>query len=66
MDIKKYTEISTDVWKLFRDKQTNVITWDAFWDGVHELNNKYEGHEGYTLMQKLLKVYFDELKEVNG
>ncbi len=64
MDIKQYTDISRDVWKLFKDKYTNEISWEKFWDGVHELNEEYEGCIAYEFMQKLLKLYFDELKEV--
>lgn len=62
--LEAYTDISRDVWKLFKDKYTNEISWAKFWDGVHELNEEYEGCIAYEFMQKLLKLYFDELKEV--
>lgn len=64
MDIKEYSKISADVWQLFKHKHEGEFTWDQFWDGVHKLNNDYEGHPGYKFMQALLKVYFDQIKEV--
>ena len=63
MDIKQYKDISADVWMIFKDKHTNAITWEKFWDGVHELNEKYYGCPAYEFMQKLLKVYFEELRD---
>lgn len=64
MDIKEYVKISADVWQLFKHKHEEEISWDQWWDGVHKLNNDYENHPGYKFMQVLLKVYFDQIKEV--
>lgn len=62
MDLDKYKEISGDVWKLFKDKHEEVISWEDFWVRTDELDGKYHGKPGYEFMQQLLKVYFNELR----
>ena len=64
LPIDLYKQISGDVWILFKNRHTEANGWEKFWDGVHELNEKYYGCPAYDFMQKLLKLYFDELKEV--
>jgi len=65
-DIIKYHEITTDVWKIFKKYQPSDANTDPFADDVHELDQKYKGTDYYRFMQKLLKVYFDELNELKG
>lgn len=33
---------------------------------IHDLDEKYKNTDGYEFMQKLLKVYFDELNKIKG
>ena len=60
----KYSEISRDVWILFKKYLLIDADLSTFTDDVHALDQKYAKKEGYQFMQKLLKVYFDELKEI--
>lgn len=64
--VSKYSEISTDVWVLFKKYLPTGVNLDEFAQDVHELNDKYERSDEYKFMQKLLKVYFDELNRVKG
>ena len=64
--VSKYREISGDVWILFKKFLPEGVDLDEFASDVHELNNKYEGTAEYKFMQKLLKVYFDELNKIKG
>lgn len=64
--VSEYREISGDVWILFKKYLPEGVNLDEFAQDVHELNNKYEGAAEYKFMQKLLKVYFDELNRVKG
>ena len=62
MDIKEYSKISADVWQLFKHKHEGEFTWDQFWDGVHKLNNDYEGQTGERrLLRKAYTVLVREL-----
>lgn len=63
----RYQEISADVWKVFKKYLPKESDLDTFVDDVHELNNKYEKNmDEFRFMNKLLKVYFDELNRVKG
>ena len=63
----RYQEISADVWKVFKKYLPEKADLDTFVDDVHELNNKYEPNMvEFRFMNKLLKVYFDELNRVKG
>ena len=69
MDIKAYTEISNDVWQVFKKYVPGDADLTTFTDDVHKLDQKY--HEAgdlkaYKFMQRLLKAYFDELGEIKG
>ena len=63
MDIKNYQEVSSDVWRIFKKYFPAEVTLETFADDVHALDEKYRNKniEEYRFMQKLLKVYFDEL-----
>lgn len=61
-----YKDVSADVWVIFKKYLPEGVNLDEFAQDVHELNNKYEGAAEYKFMQKLLKVYFDELNRVKG
>ena len=64
--VSKYSAISTDVWVLFKKYLPINAELSEFAQDVHELNDKYERSDEYRFMQKLLKVYFDELNRVKG
>lgn len=65
--VSKYSEISRDVWVLFKKYLPISADLTKFVDDVHELNNKYEANmDEFRFMNKLLKVYFDELNRVKG
>ena len=65
-EIAKYQGISADVWMFFKkylptDADTMTVAQD-----IHNLDEKYKNTDGYKFMQKLLKVYFDELNRIKG
>lgn len=63
----RYQEISADVWRVFKKYLPEESDLETFVDDVHELNNKYEPNmDEFRFMNKLLKVYFDELNRVKG
>lgn len=64
--VSKYSAISTDVWTLFKKYLPIDADLSAFTDDIHALDQKYAKEDEYRFMQKLLKVYFDELKEIKG
>lgn len=64
--VSKYSEISRDVWVLFKKYLPIDADLTPFADDVHDLDTKYKGTDGYQFMQKLLKVYFDELNRMKG
>lgn len=64
--VSKYSEISTNVWVLFKKYLHTDADLNTFADDVHKLTVKYEGTDECQFMQKLLKVYFDELNRVKG
>lgn len=65
--IDEYKTISADVWLLFKKYFPPDADLNEFADDVHKLDEKYRGDvRQYCFMQKLLKVYFDELKELRG
>ena len=66
MDSKKYMEISNDIWRVFKRYLPDNADLSKFAADVHYLDRKYAKDEGYQFMQKLLKVYFDELKELKA
>ena len=67
--VSKYRAISTDIWVLFKKYLPIDADLSAFTEDVHELDQKYHDMndlEAYGFMQKLLKVYFDELNRIKG
>ena len=67
MELKVYKEISADVWKLFKKYQPKGVDLNEFAADVHVLDRKYENNrEEFMFMNKLLKVYFDELHRIKG
>ena len=67
MDINKYQEISADIWKLFKKYHSDEAQVFEFPKDAHELHVKYEAdEEALKFMQRLLKVYFDELTKTKG
>ena len=64
--VSKYSEISTNIWVLFKKYLPADADLTTFADDVHALDQKYKDQDGYKFMQKLLKVYFDELNELKG
>lgn len=67
MELKVYKEISADVWKLFKKYQPKGVDLNEFAADVHVLDRKYENNrEEFMFMNKLLKVYFDELNRIRG
>ena len=63
MNKKNYREISNDVWQLFKKYLPENADTSKFAEDVHELDVKYKSD---PFMQKLLKVYFDELNRIKG
>jgi hypothetical protein len=61
--IEEYKQISGDVWTIFKTYFPEDADISSFADEVHKLDLKYKSD---PFMQKLLKVYFDELKELKG
>lgn len=64
--IELYRGISSDVWKVFKKYVPEGADILDFPKDVHALDNKYKDQAGYRFMQKLLKVYFDELNKIKG
>ena len=64
--VSKYSEISTNIWVLFKKYLPYDADLDEFADDVHQLTEKYGDTEYREFMQKLLKVYFDELNRIKG
>lgn len=64
--IAEYQGISADVWKIFKKYFPSGSNTDTFADDVHALDEKYKGTDGYEFMQKLMKVYFQELNKIKG
>lgn len=65
-EMAKYREISADVWKIFTTYLPDGVSTDDFAEQIHELDGKYKGGPGYEFMQRLMKVYFDELRGLKG
>lgn len=65
-NITEYHEITIDAWKIFKKYQAADADLDEFTSDVGVLDEKYRDRSGYKFMQKLLKVYFEELVEVKG
>lgn len=65
--LEEYREISQDVWTVFKKYFPKDVSSDTFVDDVRVLDEKYkENPRTYEFMQKLLKVYFQELNELRG
>lgn len=64
--LEEYRQISADVWGIFKRYLPKDANAAPFADDVHDLDTKYKGTDGYQFMQKLLKVYFDELNRMKG
>ena len=64
--VSKYREISTFVWEFFKKYlpvDADLITVP---DDIHWFTEEYGDSEYRDFMQKLLKVYFDELNRIKG
>jgi hypothetical protein len=66
MDIKKYQKVSSDIWGIFKKHLPADADLGEFTADVSELDRKYKDTDEYLFMQKLLKVYFDELNRMKG
>ena len=67
--VSKYRVISTDIWNLFKKYLPIDADLTSFTEDVHKLDQKYHEMndlEAYGFMQKLLKVYFEELNRIKG
>lgn len=65
--ISEYQGISADVWTIFKKYFPVGADTSSFTDDVDALDRKYKADvRQYCFMQKLLKVYFDELNELKG
>ena len=64
--LKKYGEISTNVWAVFKKYLPENASLHPLCDDMQALDDEYKGKEGYRFMQRLLKVYFDELRDIKG
>lgn len=64
--VSKYSAVSTDVWNLFKKNLPISADLTNMGDDIHALDLKYRDQELYHFMQKLLKVYFDELGAVRN
>lgn len=65
--ISEYQEISADVWKIFKKYFPAGSDTTSFTDDVHILDEKWgKNPRTYEFMQKLLRVYFQELNELRG
>lgn len=62
----RYREVSGDVWMIFKKYLSEDADLTAWVDDVHALDEKYHETKEYEFMQKLLKVYFDELNRIKG
>ena len=63
--IDEYKEISADVWTVFKKYFPKDSNKDTFADDIHELDGKYKKNpRTYEFFQKLMKVYFQELHEL--
>ena len=66
MDIKNYQQISADVWNIFKKYLPADADLGSFAEDVHQLTEKYGDSDHRGFMQRLLKVYFDELNRIKG
>lgn len=64
--VSKYSVVSTDVWNLFKKYLPISADLTNMGDDIHALDLKYRDQDSYHFMQKLLKVYFDELGAVRN
>ena len=64
--VSKYAEISGFVWDFFKRYLPTDADLTTVAEDIHALDVKYKGTESYEFMQKLLKVYFDELNRIKG
>lgn len=64
--IEEYKNISADVWMIFKRFFPDGSDLTDLPDEIHKLDQKYKPDvRQYCFMQRLLKVYFDELNELN-
>lgn len=69
MNKTNYAEVSSDIWTIFKKYLPEDADLNEFTDDVHALDQKYHDAnnlEAYRFMQKLMKVYFDELNKIKG
>lgn len=63
--IKEYQDISSDVWKVFKKYFPDDAVLDDFTLDIDVLDKRYRSNPRlYEFMQKLMRVYFDELHEL--
>lgn len=65
--LNEYKEVSADVWSIFKKYYSDDADCSGIADDIHKLDEKYKPYlRQYCFMQKLIKVYFDELYELKG
>ena len=64
--VSKYSEISNDVWTFFKSYLPEGADLSDVVNDIEVLDKKYKDSDKYRFMRNLLKVYFDELREVKG
>lgn len=65
--IEEYRDISAEVWTFFKKYFPDGANLSEAAEDIHKLDTKYKPDlRQYCFMQKLLKVYFDELNELKG
>jgi len=64
--VSKYREISGFVWEFFKKYLPIDADLTTLTDDIHWFTEQYGDTEYREFMQKLLKVYFDELNRIKG
>ena len=62
--VSKYREISGFVWDFFKKYLPTGADLTRLTDDIHVFTEKYGDTEDRDFMQRLLKVYFDELVKI--
>ena len=63
--ISEYQQISADVWQIFKKYFPDDADTSSFTEEVGKLDKKYHDNPRmYDFMQRLLRVYFQELNEL--
>lgn len=67
--VSKYAEISGRVWNVFKNYLPNEADLGTFTQDIHELDqylHDLNDIDLYRFGQKLMKAYFDELRDIKG